>query len=203
MSRLAEPPLLASPTASVPADELAPAYCLVAAPAAVAAAFVALGQLAERQPVDWTRAGLVVCWAAAGVLVGFRRRFDRVAPICLAAATVGALGMLADAYDRSALARVVLGVLPAIGLHLLASLPDGRLLTRRRRLLAGTAYVVGAATGLLAPHDVSGPRLGPYVLLWIVALAVGVRLASSALPRRRGVRSPADAVGRLGVRGRG
>ena len=114
-------------------DELRPAFCLLAAPAASAIAILAVVHLAEADPLDWVRVALVIAWAIAGVFVGVRRRKERIGPILLAAAGIAALAILADSYDRPALTRIALGVLPAVGLHLLAALPDGRLGTRSAR----------------------------------------------------------------------
>lgn len=157
--------------------ELRPAYCLLVAPASVAAAAFALTRLDEVRLVDAVRVALVLVWAIAGVLVGVRRRSDRQGPIALAAAGIGALGVLADATDHAALARVALGLLPILGLHLIGSLPDGRLAGRNHRVGVGVAYVIGALVGLVSPHDASGPDLWPTMLLWVVAVSVGLRMA--------------------------
>jgi signal transduction histidine kinase len=166
------------PVAVVPAEtEKRPAYCVLVAPIAIAIAAFALTRLDDPMPVDAVRLALVAVWAVAGVLVGIRRRSDRQGPIALGAAGIAALGMLADATDRDALARVVLGILPAIGLHLLGSLPDGRLIGHSRRLGVALAYAVGALVGLVAPHDASGPSLWPSTALWFAAVAVGLRMS--------------------------
>ena len=102
-------------------DDLRPAFCLLAAPAAVAVVVVAIAHLDHVSVAVWVAAALVVAWAAAGALVGVRRRVERVGPIALAIAGIGALGMLASSYDHRIFVGVALGLLPAAALHLLAA----------------------------------------------------------------------------------
>lgn len=168
-----------------------PAYCLLTAPLATVVALIAVGHLGQIHPVDVVRAVLVVAWAVGGTLVGVRRRSDRLGPIALGGAGLGALAMLADAWDQPVLARILLGILPAVGLHLMVALPDGRLGTRTRDAFVGLAYAVGAVIGLAAPHDGSGPDIWPFVVLWIAAIAIGLPAsngryrATDAIERRR------------------
>ena len=122
----------------------------------------------------FVQAVVVAAWAAGGLLVGLRRRAERLGPIMVAGACVGAIAILADAWTAPTLVRVALGVLPAAGLHLLVALPDGRLLTRTRRGFVVAAYVIGGACGLLAPHDVAGPAVWPFVVLWLAAVSIGL-----------------------------
>jgi signal transduction histidine kinase len=171
-----------------------PAFCLAVAPASVAIAVVAVVALIDSetmQAIDWVRFALVVAWASTAALVGVRRRDERLGPICLAASGVGALGMLADAFDHALLARVALGVLPAIAAMLLASLPDGRLPKRSTQITVALLVTIGAAVGALAPYDASGPDVWPFVLLWIVGVGIGLQIshgrymAAGANDRRR------------------
>ena len=128
-----------------------PAYCLLVAPVAialaVAGAVVAIGD--DPLPVELVRPVVVALWAAAGVALGIRRRHDRLAPIVLGGAVVGGFGTLAAAMvehqslDGTAAAFWDLGVrmsaalLPAIAMHLLFGLADGRLATPIRRRAVG------------------------------------------------------------------
>jgi signal transduction histidine kinase len=168
---------IAAPVEDRSTEELRPAVCLLTVPLAVTLAVVGLVRLDEVQAIDWVRGGLVVCWALAGALVGLRRRSERLGPIALGAAAVGALAMVADAYDRPLAAGVALGVLPAIALHLLAALPEGHLRSTVRRGTVGVAYVVGALGGAVAAQDANSPRSWPYVLLWLAAVGTGLPLA--------------------------
>ncbi|HQZ33410.1 MAG TPA: histidine kinase [Ilumatobacteraceae bacterium] len=143
------------------------------------------------QPGDVVRLVLVVAWAASGALVATRRRDVRLGPIMLAGAGVGAVAMFADAAEQAPISRLALGVVAAVGLHLLVSLPDGRLVGTSRRAVVGAGYVIAALVGLLAPHDSTGPRPWPFVVLWAAALSLGLRASNSryhtadAVDRRR------------------
>ena len=170
---------------------LRPALCLAVAPGAVALCVVALVHLSAATAVDWVRVALVATWAVCGALIGVRRRSERLGPIALTAAGVGALGIVADAFGRALLARMALGILPAVGLLLLASLPDGRLPKRGPQLLVAVCFAVGAGVGAIEPHTASGPSAWPLVLLWLAMLSIGLQishgryLAAGAVERRR------------------
>jgi len=135
--------------------------------------------VARPEPLEIVRFALVMVWAVSGGLVGLRRRTDRLGPIMLGGTGIGAVAMFADAAEQPLIARVALGVAAAIGLHLLVSLPDGRLVGAPRRAVVGAGYVVGVIVGLLAPHDATGPDPWPFVLLWIVAVATGLSGSNS------------------------
>jgi len=168
-----------------------PAVCLLAASCAIAAGAVAFVMADAPEPVEVVRFVLVVVWAVAGGVVGIRRRTDRLGPIMLGGAATGTVAMLADAAEQPLIACVALGVAAAIGLHMLVSLPDGRLLGASRKAVVGAGYVVGVIVGLLAPRDATGPEPWPFVLLWVVALAAGLSgsnlryRAADATARRR------------------
>ena len=172
-------------------EPLRPALCLAVAPASIAIAVVSLIHRDTVQAIDWVCCALVVAWAATGALIGVRRRDERLGPIALTAAGIGSLAMLADAFDHALLARIALGVLPAIAALLLASLPDGRLRRRSTQISIAALFVVGAVVGAVAPYDRSGPEAWPFALVWVVALAVGLKFAhshylpASAVDRRR------------------
>ena len=171
--------------------ELHPAYCLLGASLATALAGAGLVTSAVDGPsaVEIVRPILVVLWAAAGLLLGLRRRHERLAPIVLGGAIVGSVGTLAAAViahrslDASAAAawdttlRLAAGSLPAIALHLLLALVDGRLATPIRRNAVIAGYVVGATIGLVLLADREHLIVWPVVLLWLVALVVGLYAA--------------------------
>ncbi len=171
--------------------EMHPAYCLLGASLATALAGAGLVTSAVDGPsaVEIVRPILVVLWAAAGLLLGLRRRHERLAPIVLGGAIVGSVGTLAAAViahrslDASAAAawdttlRLAAGSLPAIALHLLLALVDGRLATPIRRNAVIAGYVVGATIGLVLLADREHLIVWPVVLLWLVALVVGLYAA--------------------------
>ena len=128
-----------------PASELKPAWCLLAAPVAIAVALAGVVVSADADGPTVTQIVgviLVALWAAAGVALGVRRRQDRLGPIVLAAAIAGGVTCLAEALvasarldestdDLAAVAlRLGLTLLPAFALHVLTALPDGRLRSR-------------------------------------------------------------------------
>ena len=177
----------------------------------LAAAFVAVGLAIAALVVaavdggggvEIVRPVLVALWAVAGAVLSVHRPSDRVAPIALAGAVVGGVATLAATLDAHATAaaatargidlavRLGVAVLPAIALHLLLGLPDGRLVTTGRRRTAAAAYLVALATGTALMVD-DAVVAWPLVLLWLGALVVGVPeshrryVAASAVERRR------------------
>ena len=170
---------------------LRPAYCLAVAPGATICAIVAIAHQTSVRPIDVVRMAVVIVWAIAGALVGVRRRHDRVGPIALTAAGIGGLGMLAQSFHHPTLVRIALGVLPAVGLHLLVSLPDGRLGSRTRQCAIAGAYVCGSVVGLVGPQRGERPSMWPFALLWLLVIVIGMAPANlryrtaGALDQRR------------------
>ena len=184
---------------------LRPAYCLLVAPVAIAlaiaGAIVAIGD--DPLPVELVRPVIVALWAAAGLALGIRRRHDRLAPIVLGGAVVGGFGTLAAAMvehqslDGTAAAfwdlglRLSAALLPAIAMHLLFGLADGRLATpiRRRAVIAGYVIATGVGVALMADRDrVVG---WPIAVLWALAIGFGLHAShvryvkAGAVDRRR------------------
>ncbi|MDP9070238.1 MAG: hypothetical protein M3N68_02925, partial [Actinomycetota bacterium] len=105
------------------------------------------------------RAVLVVAWAMAGALLVTRRPLRALGLVALAGVAAAALACLADAAlttgwagTPASVAELVLplcvALLPATGLHLLLSLPHGRLGSRPRRFGAFVGYGIGVGMGL-------------------------------------------------------
>ena len=152
----------------------------------LAGAALVIAATDDPSPVEIVRPALVVLWTAAGLLLGLRRRRDRLAPIVLGGALVGALGSLAAAIlahrplDGAAESgweitlRMAAAMLPAIALHLLLGLADGRLATPIRRNTVLVGYVAGAVSGLVLLADRARLVMWPLVVLWLGALCVGV-----------------------------
>jgi signal transduction histidine kinase len=187
-------PATASPAAagaSTTFAELRPAYCLLGAPLAGVIAGVALAIVAADGPsaVEVVRPILVVLWAAAGLLLGLRRRRERLAPIVLGGALLGAVGTLAAAMlahralDGSAelawdvALRFAAALLPAVALHLLLGLVDGRLATPIRRNTVLVAYATGAVLGVGLLANRERVLVWPLVVFWLAALAIGLYAA--------------------------
>ena len=204
MTTVVEPPAgrHARPCAATPVfAPLRPAYCLLVAPVAVvlavAGAIVALGD--DPLPVELVRPVIVALWAAAGLALGIRRRHDRLAPIVLGGAVVGGAGTLAAAMlehrtlDGAAAPfwdlalRLSAALLPAIAMHLLFGLADGRLATldpaaRRRRRLHRRGHA--SALALMADRD----RLVMLADRRAVGAGPRVRPARQPRPLRQGRR---------------
>ena len=176
-------------TVEVPAlADLRPAYCLLGAPLAVviAGASAAIATSDGPAPVEVVRPVLVTLWAVAGLLLGVRRRSDRLAPIVIGGTLVGAIGTLAAAMTAhgkhsgaaaltcDVAVRLSAALLPVIALHLLLGLADGRLMTPIRRNTVIVGYVIGCAIGLALLTDRERVVVWPTAVLWLAALAVGL-----------------------------
>src|SRR6266852_3954396 len=86
---------------------------------------------------------LIAAWGAAGLVLAIRRPKVPLGPSVMVAAAVCVVGTIS-----SSLAAVVLGVLPAVGLHVLLGMPDGRLVGPARRMTVAVGYAAGLATAL-------------------------------------------------------
>jgi hypothetical protein len=145
------------------------------------------------QGVDVVAAAVIALWAAAGTVVGLRRH-DPTAPIVLGGAVTLAVAFLASSATRYAsldstallaadwALRCALALLPALVLHLLAALPDGRLRSRARRTTVGTGYVVALVLGAALLADRHTVLRWPLAAAWVVAGTLGVLFAG---PRYR------------------
>lgn len=194
-----------SPTVELHPDgtELGPAVCLLAAPAAMVLTVVALVRLGVDEPGmsagDLVRAGLVMLWAVAGLVLGLRQRTDRVAPIALGLAGLAATAVLADAMARHGgesagadrwhtISGVAAGLVCGAGFHLLIALPHGRLRTSGRRNAMVLAYVGAGAIGGLLQHRSGDARSWAWSVVVAVLLTTGVLVANV----RYRVTSPTD-----------
>jgi signal transduction histidine kinase len=152
---------------------------LVVAGAAVWSAFVGSSDDVGTQVL---RACLVCAWAVAAAVVSLCRPKERLGPVLAWAAAVGAVASLAAAallaqahgavsrewvIDTARLALpVTLALLPAVAMHVLLSLPDGR--CRQGWTAVLTGYAVALGVGLLMWID------RPSLPLWPVALEVAI-----------------------------
>lgn len=180
--------------------------CLLVAPACVALAVGAVAVAAAGEGlsgIEAVRAALVVAWAVAGAAVGIRRREDRLGPLVLGGAALGGLGVMASALARhgelgagatdlfDAVARVTVALLPAVALHFLLALPDGRLGVRGRRILVQIGYAAGVLTGAYLVAARPGLPRWPVVLEAVLVALAGASpsharyLKAGAVERRR------------------
>ncbi len=207
MTTVVEPSAaVAAPANLAPAfAPLRPAWCLLAVPVAGALAVAGLWVAATDDPlaVELVRPAVVAVWALAGLMLGLRRRHDRLAPIVLAGAIVGGVGTLAAAvvehrtltgsvaWAWDLALRLSAALLPAIAMHLLFGLADGRLATSVRRRAVAAGYVVALAVGVGTMADREQVTVWPLVVLWAAALGFGMYAShvryvkAGAIDRRR------------------
>jgi len=169
----------------------------------MAAAGFAVAATDDPLAIELVRPAVVVLWAAAAAFLALQRRRERLCVIVVTCAVIGGAGTWAAAAVRhgsltggaSLLAdagvRLSLALLPAVALHLLVALPDGRLTKSSQRLAVIVGYAASAAVGLALLVDRSRLIAWPLVALWVVDLAVGLSLShdryrtAGAVDRRR------------------
>ena len=143
----------------------------------------------------------VVAWAAAGAIITVRRPGERQGALILQGSLIGAVAALAtaiiwaDAGGRdlpsalvgaALLARpLALALLPAAGMHILLTLPDGSCAVSRAVMRSG--YVVGALTGLMLWLPRPALPLWPIALEGALAGVVGVAGSNRRYRRATGV----------------
>src|SRR5439155_14718189 len=149
---------------------------------AVAAWAATLATRAALGPGRVLAAVLVGIWCAAAALVAHRRPREPLAAVMLAGAAAGALAMLGAAAlardhgsDAPAPARAAgLALLPAVGLQLVAGLPDGGLRTTARRAVVGVGYLGAVAVAVVLYGDRPVLHLGALLGLACAAALVGL-----------------------------
>jgi signal transduction histidine kinase len=133
---------------------------------------------------------IVIAWAVAACYLAFVARERPLAAISAAVAVVGGIALLAWP-DGGWVAGALLGLLGGLFVHLLASLPDGRIAPRRRVATIVAWYVFGAAGGAIATAGDEGASWGVLAGVWIASALCGLHLshrryvAAKALGRRR------------------
>jgi signal transduction histidine kinase len=89
------------------------------------------------------RDALVMVWAMAALRLSLAGGTPALAALVGGATALAAVGSLSEAARP-----IVLGLLPAGGLHLLLAVPDGILRTTARRVFAGLGYAAGTVIGI-------------------------------------------------------
>src|SRR6266480_111022 len=95
---------------------------------------------------------VVVTWLAAGAVLSARRPREPLGLLLMALATVAALGTASTAASgpfADLATRLVAGLLPFAGLHVLVTLPDGSFAARSHRTVVLAGYATGALVGLM------------------------------------------------------
>jgi signal transduction histidine kinase len=151
---------------------------------------------------ELVRVGLVVAWALAGLSLVVRAGQRQLGMIVLAAAALGGACVLCSGIlhrdpdgplaAAAALVRpLAAGLLPAVALHLVVGLPDGRLGSRPRRVGVAVGYATGLGLGLALWAQRPALPLWPVAAAGIVAVAAGLGpshrrfLASRGTTRQR------------------
>jgi signal transduction histidine kinase len=130
----------------------------------------------------------VGAWALAGITMLARRRTEPLGAVVLGGAVVGVAG-LASASVRP----VAVALVPAIALHVLLGMPDGRLATSVRRIVAALGYAGGAATAVALWSRRPEIPVWPVALLAVFAAVAGTagfvaRYAAASIPGQRRMR---------------
>ena len=133
------------------------------------------------------RAGLLVAWTLGGLALVRAMRWRLGGLVLAAAALGGALVLCGGILQRdptgplasaAALVRpLAAGLLPAVALDLIASLPDGQLVSRPRRVVVAVGYAAGVGLGLALWAERPALPPWPVVVAGILAVAAGVPLS--------------------------
>jgi len=133
---------------------------------------------------------LVVAWLIAGAVLSARRSGEPLGVLLMAVATGAAVGMASTAASgpvADLVTRLVAGMLPFAGLHVLVTLPDGGFFARSHRVVVLAGYATGALVGLLLWAVRPQLPWWPIVLEVMLAALVGFPMANARY-RRAAVR---------------
>lgn len=174
---------------------------VAAAALALVAATILLAQGTGHLRTGALYAATVAAWAVAGMVISVRRPGERQGALILRASLLGAVAAVATAVlwadgegrdlpsalvDAAFVARpLAVALLPAAGMHVLLTLPDGT--CGIGRAAVSSAYAVGAATGLLLWLQRPSLSLWPVALLAIVAGSAGLIGSNRRYRRATGV----------------
>jgi signal transduction histidine kinase len=140
------------------------------------------------------RIGLVVVWGLVGGALALRRPHEPLGLLVLAGSLVGGAATLATAAlqaghggDAAELVRALaVALLPAVGLHVVAVLPDGRLARPSHRAVLVGFYLLALAVGVgLASAQPDLPLWGVAVEA-VLAAVIGVSVSNTRYVKTRG-----------------
>jgi signal transduction histidine kinase len=126
---------------------------------------------------EWTPVVIALAWTLTGAIVSLRRPNERTGLLVLLASNVGALALLGAAAegDLAELVRpLAAALLPAVSMHLLLALPDGRLVSGAQRRIVLLGYGAGLAVGVALWTQRPSFPVWPLVLESLLAAAVGL-----------------------------
>ena len=137
---------------------------------------------------DIIRLVLTLGWVVAGVFLLVRPELERLGRLVALAALVGATSFAAAEIGETTtggigpgarfIATLFPALLMAVGVHVLLSVPTGRLISRSRRIGALLGYAAGAAFGAWAWFGLGRMTDAAAIIGWAVAIAVGVPAAA-------------------------
>jgi signal transduction histidine kinase len=145
-------------------------------------------------PLQVIRIGLVAVWGLVGGALAARRRDEPLGLLVLLGSLVGGAATVASAAlqaghggDAAELVRALaVGLLPAVGLHVVAVLPDGRLARPSHRAVLVGFYLLALAVGLgLASAQADLPLWGVAAEA-VLAAAIGVSISNARYVKTRG-----------------
>jgi signal transduction histidine kinase len=126
---------------------------------------------------EWAPVVIALAWTLTGAIVSLRRPNERTGLLVLLASNVGALALLGTAADGD-LAELVrplaAALLPAVSMHLLLALPDGRLVSGAQRRIVLLGYGAGLAVGVALWTQRPSFPVWPLVLESLLAATVGL-----------------------------
>jgi signal transduction histidine kinase len=185
-----------------PGVGVAPGGWRVASLALTAAVLVAGGWAAtylpdvpaDEVPLQAIRIGLVAVWGLVGGALAVRRPREPLGLLVLAGALVGASAVVTSAALRAGhggtvaelVRALTVGVLPAVALHVIAVLPDGRLAQPSRRTLLVACYAVALAVGVGLATARPDLPLWAVVVEGLLAAAIGVSMSHARYVTTRG-----------------
>ena len=131
---------------------------------------------------------LIGLWAATGIVLVARRRHERLGSIVLVGSALAIAGRLWHGA-----APVAIGLVPAVGLHLLLGIPDGSVRSGARKAVAVAGYVIGAGVAAYLwteRPDIpsAAPILEAAVFAVAGAFAITARYARAPEADRRRIR---------------
>ena len=163
---------------------LSPSALLVVPALAVAGYGLAKAVGAGVSAADVIRVELTLGWVAAALCLLVRPALRPLGRLVSLASLLGAVVFTAAELGETTagttghaarfVATLVPALLMAVGVQFLLSVPDGRLVSRARRVVVAVCYAAGSAFGLWAWFGPGRLTVPVAVAGWLVAVAVGL-----------------------------
>ena len=148
---------------------------------------------------DYVRVSVIALWAVCGLSLVWRRPREPMGMLILAFAGAGAVwalgaGLRADASagsgakDLGSVLRALgIGILPAVGMHILFGLPDGVIAKRSRRITVVVGYVLSLGVALYLWSQRPKLPYWPVTVAGALALFAGAIASTSRYNKARGL----------------